>query len=160
MKKILFISTLLLAFACNSKVDYSPREINFDRDVCYVCRMGLTDQRYNAQAINEYGEVHWYDDLGCLVEEMDGKDWETWGGEKAQLWIGDAETGEWIDARKAWYRYGDHTPMGYGYAALKEKTADSLFDFSTTLKRIRSGISMREAFIKEKKMSMHGSKMK
>ncbi len=160
MKKLLYLGVFLLAFACHSGTDFSPRKINFDRDVCYICGMGLTDQRYNAQAINAYGEVHWYDDLGCLVEDMDSPEWKKWCGDKVQLWIGDAGSGEWIDATKAWYRYGDHTPMGYGYAALKNKTADSLMSFSTAVERIRKGISMREDFVKKKKMSIHGGQMK
>ena len=159
MKKITLaiIGIVFIALSCNTEMDYSPREINFDRDVCHVCRMGLTDQRYNGQAINQYGEVHWYDDIGCLIEEMDGAEWKEWKGDKVQIWFGDAHTGEWIDAQKAWYEYGNHTPMGYGYGALKEKSSDSLYDFNTVAKRIRNGQSMREAFVKEKKMSMHGS---
>ena len=140
-----------LLFACNQKTDYSPRKINFDRDDCVVCRMGLTDQKYSAQAINRFGEVFWYDDLGCLVEHTKMKEWKTWGGDSAKIYIGNCETGKWIDARKAWYRFGDKTPMGYGYGALEEKT-DSLFDFKTTVKKILNGETAREKFLKEYKM--------
>ena len=153
MKKILAISLLLLAYACSSTVDQSPREINFDRDVCVNCLMGLADQKYSVQSINQYGDVLWYDDLGCLVQYMDTEDWVKYKGETAKLWIGDCETGEWLDVKKAWYRYGDRTPMGYGYGALKNK-ADSTFDFETTVQRIHDGKTMREDFIKKKKMMM------
>ena len=158
MKKTVLLLTMVMYFfiSCGDKTDMSPREINFDRDVCYVCKMGLTDKKYNLQAINQYGEVRWYDDLGCLVEDMDDSGWEKWKGDTVQIWIGDAKTGEWIDAKKAWYEYGHRTPMGYGYGALKEKASDTLYDFNTAIQRIRDGKSMREAFIKEKKMSMHG----
>jgi hypothetical protein len=144
---------LITAFACNHEADQSPREINWDRDVCVNCLMGLADQKYSVQAINEYEDVVWFDDLGCLVQYMDTEDWKKFGGDGAKLWIGDCETGKWLDVKKAWYRYGDRTPMGYGYGALEEK-ADSTYDFETVVQRIHDGVTMKEAFIKEKKMMM------
>ncbi len=159
MKNIFFLILIALVFSCNSEVDYTPRKINFDRDACFVCNMGLTDQRYNVQAINKYGEVHWYDDLGCLAEDIRGEGWKKWDGETAVIWIGDASKGNvetnWIDAQKAFYTYGEHTPMGYGYAAHEAKPEGESFDFATTLKRINEGKTMREKFVKEKKMLNH-----
>ncbi len=146
----------LVMFSCQKEVDFSPRQPNFDRDVCHVCKMGLTDLPYNVQAINEYGEVRWYDDLGCLSEDIRDWDFEQWKGEKYKIWIQDAETGKWIDAEKAWYRFGDETPMGYGYGALEKKVSDTLYDFKTTLKRIAEGKTKRAEFIKKKKMSVSG----
>jgi len=153
MKKLLIIPILLLAFACNHEIDQGPREINWDRDICVNCLMGMADQNYSVQSVNQYEEVIWFDDLGCLVEYMKSPDWEKFGGEAAVSWIGDCETGEWIKVEKAWYRYGDRTPMGYGYGALKHK-ADSTYDFNTTVQRINDGITMRKAFIEEKKLMM------
>jgi copper chaperone NosL len=160
MKKYNYLSLfLILLFACAPKTDFQPRKINFDRDVCYVCKMGLTDQRYNAQAINEFGEVHWYDDIGCLVEEMNDQEWERWKGQEVRFWIGDASGGNvednWIDAEKAFYDYGKHTPMGYGYSAYAERPAEGdVYTFREVIKRINQGYTMRESYLKEK-MMMH-----
>lgn len=153
MKRIIFIILLFAAFACGHEPDQSPRKINWNRDVCVNCLMGVTDQKYAVQAINKYEDVLWFDDLGCLIQYMGTDDWKKFGGPEAKIWIGDCETGEWLDARKAWYRYGDHTPMGYGYGALKEKN-DSTYSFETVVQRIHDGITMREKFLKEKKMMM------
>jgi len=141
--------------ACNTKTNFEPRDINFDRDACYVCNMGLTDQRYNAQAINEFGEVHWYDDIGCLVEEMNGEEWAGWKGDTTKFYIGDASKGNdptnWIDAEKAYYDYGNHTPMGYGYSAyLEPPENDAVFSFNEVIKRINKGYTMRESYLQEK----------
>ena len=159
MRKIMFIGFVLFLVSCSSEVDFNPRKINFDRDACFVCNMGLTDQRYNVQAINKYGEVHWYDDIGCLAEDTRGEGWNKWDGETAVIWTGDSEKGNvktnWIDARKAFYTYGEHTPMGYGYSAHESKPTGEYFDFQTTLKRIGEGKTMREKFVKEKKMLNH-----
>jgi copper chaperone NosL len=157
--KLIGFLTVTLIFACAQKTDFSPRSINFDRDVCYVCKMGLTDQRYNAQAINQWGEVHWYDDIGCLVEEMNGDEWDKWCGEEVHFWIGDVSKGNvkdnWIDAQKAFYDYGKHTPMGYGYSAYAEQPDDEeVYTFEQVIKRINRGETMREDYLKEK-MMMH-----
>ena len=161
MKKAVFLSVLFFVLSCSKKVDFKPRPINFDRDVCHVCKMGLDEPKYNVEAINEHGEYRMYDDIGCLAEDIREGDFNTWKGKKYKIWIGDAETGKWIDAEKAWYRYGDRTPMGYGYGALAQKPdTGTVYDFATVLDRINKGISLRSKFIKEKKMSVSGAEGK
>lgn len=145
--------------SCQKNVDFTPRKVNYDRDVCHVCKMGLVDPKYDVQAINEQGEVRWYDDIGCLVEDMREHDFNTWKGNKYKIWIGNADTGEWIDAEKAWYRFGDRTPMGYGYGALKNKTDEAKYTFEEVIKLINEGKTKREEFIKKKKMSISGSEV-
>jgi nitrous oxide reductase accessory protein NosL len=163
MKKIIFILGFLIALSsCNNKVNFDPRAINFDRDDCFVCRMGLTDQRYNAQAINEFGEVRFYDDIGCMAEDFRAKEqWEKWKGSKVKFWIGDASKenvpANWIDATTAFYDYGKDTPMGYGYSAYAQKpNSKDIYTFNEVIKRIDDGKTMREAFIKKKKMMGKG----
>lgn len=151
---LLLVAFLLIASACTRKVDQSPREINFDRDICVNCLMGLADQKFSAQSINQRNEVIWYDDLGCLVGYMNSPDWEKYGGSEAVSYIADAETGEWIRVEDAWYVYGVDTPMGYGYAAYKDNREGAL-DFETTMNRIEEGTTMREDFLKKKKMLHH-----
>jgi len=162
MRKIILLFTLFALFttACNHEVDYSPREVNYDRDICAQCLMGIAEQPWAVQAINSHGEVLWFDDIGCLHEYMAGENWKKFTGEgKVQIWVGDADhKGAWLDATKAWYRFGDHTPMGYGYSAVKNPN-DSAFTYQQTLKRIGEGKTMRESFLKEHKMMGKG-KMK
>jgi len=151
---LLLAALWLIASACTRTVDQSPREINFDRDICVNCLMGLADQKFSAQSINQRNEVIWYDDLGCLVEYMNSPDWAKYGGDEAVSYIGDAENGGWIRVEEAWYLYGIDTPMGYGYAAYKD-FREGAFDFETTVERIENGITMREDFLKKKKMLHH-----
>jgi len=160
MKNIIFLITIsMLLLSCSNKIDFKPKAINFDRDACYICRMGLTDQRYNVQAINEFGEVRWYDDIGCLAEDIRSlEQWKQWKGSKVKFWIGDAskanEPSNWIDAEKAFFDYGKDTPMGYGYSAYATQTDSITFSFNETLKRIDIGKTMRENFIQEKMLMM------
>lgn len=154
MKKILIIALFsLFALACNHETDYSPRKINYDRDICAQCLMGIAEQQWAVQAINSHGDVLWFDDIGCLHEYMTGENWKkfTEGG-KVQIWVGDADhKNRWLDATKAYYRFGDHTPMGYGYSAV-EKPNDTTFTYEQTLKRISEGLTKRESFLKMHKM--------
>jgi len=156
MKKLIVVFAVIALFSCNREADYSAREINWDRDICALCLMGLAEQEYSVQSINQYEEVIWYDDLGCLIYYKETDDWKRFAGDgSVKSWIGDCETGEWIEVEKAWYRYGDRTPMGYGYGALKDNVGDSLYNYETTVKRIKDGITMRKAFLEEKKMLGH-----
>ena len=72
-----------------------------------------------------------------------------------KTWISDADTGDWLDIKEAYYRYGDRTPMGYGYGAVKENK-EGFFNYITTIQRIKDGKTDREAFIKKHKMRKHG----
>jgi hypothetical protein len=137
---------------CVGETDYSAREINWDRDICVTCLMGLAEKEYSAQAINERSEVIWFDDIGCLTEYLEDPGWKRFAGDgEVKIWVGHCETGEWIDAEQAWYRYGDRTPMGYGYGALSTPN-DSTYSYSETMERIRQGYTKREQFLKDKIM--------
>ncbi|MDO8896187.1 MAG: hypothetical protein Q7V19_00945 [Bacteroidales bacterium] len=151
---LIAVILLLASNACKRNVDQSPREIHFDRDICVLCLMGLADPKYSAQSINTRGDIVWFDDLGCLIFFMESPDWERFGGETAVSYIADSETGEWLKVEEAWYTYGKQTPMGYGYSAVKQKV-DTAFDYPTTVKRIKEGVTMREEFLKNKKMLHH-----
>jgi len=159
MKKILFVFLILFAFACKQENNFTPREINFDRDICALCLMGLAEQEYSVQLINKWGKVVWFDDIGCYVNYVGSEDWKRFVGDgEYQAWIGNCETGEWLDVNKAYYRYGDHTPMGYGYGAIPT-AQDSAYDYATMAQRIKDGKSMRDQFMKMHKMGK-GMKMK
>ncbi len=156
MKKLVIVFVLIALFSCKQEADYTPREINWDRDICALCLMGLAEQEYSVQSINEWGEVVWFDDLGCLVYYKGSDDWNRFAGDGiVKSWIGHCETGEWIEVEKAYYRFGDRTPMGYGYGALSNNEGDSLYDYITTVKMIKDGHTMRKEFLEQKKMLGH-----
>ena len=68
MKKLLILPILLLAFACNHEINQGPREINWDRDICINCLMGLADQKYSVQSINKHEEVIWFEEIGRFMQ--------------------------------------------------------------------------------------------
>jgi len=157
MKNVLILIATIFIFSCNSRVDMTPRKVNFDRDVCKTCLMGIAEKNYAVQAINPRGKVLWFDDIGCFIEYQKDPNWKKFIADGTpKVWIADADTGEWIDIYKAYYRFGDRTPMGYGYGALKDKK-DGYFDYKNTVKRIKQGKTKRDEF---KKMKMKEGGMK
>ena len=157
-KTFLFIAviTAVLFAACNRQPDYSPRVINYERDICAQCLMGIADSLWAVQTINSHGEVLWFDDIGCLNDNMKTPNWKKFKDDgKIQIWVGNTEKGGWIDAKKAFFNYGKHTPMGYGYSAVSTP-ADTTFTFDQVMKRIDEGITMREEFLKKHKMMGKG----
>ncbi len=163
MKKLFIIPVvlLLLVVSCNQVTDYSPRKVNYDRDICAQCLMGIADQQYSVQAINSYGDVLWFDDIGCLHEYMKGAPWKKFvGGKKVKIWVGDSRhKDKWLDAEKAYYTFGKHTPMGYGYSAVAQ-SGDSTYTFKQMFQRIDEGKTMREEFLEKHKMMGKGMKKK
>lgn len=163
MKKLALIGAMsltVLMFSCSRQTDYSPRKINYERDICAQCLMGIADSLWAVQSINSLGDVLWFDDIGCLFEYMRTDNWKKFvNHQKVQIWVGNTQNGGWIDAKKAYYNFGKHTPMGYGYSAV-EKPNDSTFTFSQVQKRIEQGKTMREEFLKKNKMMGKGMKKK
>lgn len=112
--------------------------MHWDRDMCERCKMAISERKFAAQIIDpKSGKNYKFDDIGCAVLWMD----ETKVPWKAQaiIWITDAKTGEWIDARKAKYTDSAITPMAYGFAAYTEKTLPrgaQVLDFPTVANKI------------------------
>ena len=101
---------------CNAKKNSNEvKEVHWDRDMCERCKMVVSDRHHAVQVINpKTHKAQMFDDLGCTVlwfkEEKIA--WE----DQAILWITDAQSGAWIDARKAYYDAGNITPMAFGFA--------------------------------------------
>jgi nitrous oxide reductase accessory protein NosL len=126
MKKFsLFLSLMflsLLAFeGCEKKPVGAVQQMHWDRDMCERCKMAISERKFAVQIIDpKTGKDYKFDDIGCAVLWMDetALPWK----KKAIIWITDAKTGQWIDARKASYVSGAITPMAYGFAAHTEAT--------------------------------------
>ena len=83
--------------------------------------MAISERKFAVQVVNpKTHKVYKFDDIGCAIlwfeeEHIPWKD-------RAKIWITDAKTGKWIDARKAIYTDDSITPMAYGFAAYTEAT--------------------------------------
>jgi hypothetical protein len=90
--------------------------------------MVLSDRRHSAQVrLAEAGgrsKVYAFDDLGCAViwldENLDR------AARASEIWVNDWRTGDWIDARSAFYVPDQVTPMGYGLGAQPHEAPGTL----------------------------------
>jgi nitrous oxide reductase accessory protein NosL len=125
-RRVLFALLSLVALfflpACDSgRKKGEPAKVHWDRDMCERCKMVLSERKYAAQIVNpKTNKVYEFDDLGCAVLWLD-EEKIPWA-KTAKIWVTDAKTGEWLDARRAKYTDDSITPMAYGVAAFSEKT--------------------------------------
>ncbi len=119
---LLFLVTVGLFFTgCEKKKIGGVNPIHWDRDMCERCKMAISERKFAFEIINpDNGKTYKFDDIGCAVLWMDEEKipWK----DRAILWITDAKTGKWIDARTAYYTDDSITPMAYGLAAYTKDT--------------------------------------
>lgn len=131
MKKFsLLLLTLVSLFfvACNSEIDTNAKEVKFDREICERCKMVISDRNYTVQIVNKNdGKRYYHDDIGCAILwfKENSIDWE----KDAIIYVTDAKTGEWLDAKTASWTFGAITPMDFGFSAYKERQDGENFDF-------------------------------
>ncbi len=133
----LLIFVAFLVGGCEKKITTKLHEVHWDRDMCKRCAMVVSDRKHAIQAINpKDGKSYMFDDIGCLVLWFN-EDKIMWRDE-AVLWITDFKSGEWINAREAYYTTQNITPMAYGFMAykLKPDTKDEIIDFDEVSKRV------------------------
>lgn len=121
-----------LVLACGDP-GQGPASIAWGRDACEHCAMVISDERF-AMQIRSGGRVHRFDDPGCAIEWLDG---ETEAARSAtELWVMDVDRKQWLDARTAFYRPGQRTPMAFGFGAIAAAEPGAL-DFEAFRRRIR-----------------------
>lgn len=132
--KLLLCFSLLFLSGCNSEPETGPAKLIFDRDACERCRMLISDRFHAAQVRGgEKNKAYKFDDIGGAIIWLDE---QTWKDEpKTEVWVTHHETGEWINAKEAWYVQEKHTPMNYGFSAEAVKT-DKAVDYTTMAKAV------------------------
>ena len=126
-KLMLFIILGIMLSAC-SQQSSGPVEVKWDRDICERCRMMLSDRFHSAQIRGgEKSKLYKFDDIGGAILWLQDKDWKD--SQETEIWVNDHRTGQWIDARKAWFVTGQSTPMEFGLGAQGEEPVDG-FSFT------------------------------
>ncbi len=140
MKKysfLLFI-TFFLFLGCEQKPLGGVQKMHWDRDMCERCKMAISERKYAVQVINpKTNRLYKFDDIGCAVLWM--KEEKIPWSDKAIIWITDAKSGKWIDAKRAKYTDDSITPMAFGFAAFTKETAPqnhALHDFKAIQEEI------------------------
>jgi copper chaperone NosL len=136
--RVAAIGLLVLASACSEPTS-GPVRIVWGRHACDHCGMAISEQAFAAEVRVSPREVMRFDDLGCAIAWLGSR-----GGAAAaiEFWVMDQDRGEWLDARRAFYRPDQRTPMAYGFGAIRDAAPGSV-DFETArrtiLERTRDG---------------------
>ena len=110
---------ILVPAGCGDAPSIAPPEILLGQDVCDVCGMIISDDRYAAGLVIDRGgeyETRSFDDIGCLLMFAD----EHADVTVAARYVRDFRSRPWRDAETAAYLHSGHlhTPMAFGLAAL------------------------------------------
>jgi copper chaperone NosL len=121
--KTIICLTALVLVSCIGGVP-QPVEIVLNEENCSHCRMAVSQREFAAEVVTVSGSFDTFDDIGCL------RDWvkEHQPPESAGLFVVDQTTGEWLDAKSAFFVQAQilPTPMSSGLAAFgSEASAQS-----------------------------------
>lgn len=139
--RLLLVSLLVFGFfGCKDEVEQGASEMHWDRDMCSRCVMVISDRKNTVQLRDEATKkVYKFDDIGCMAIWLSDQNTEL--KNKAPIWITDVESGEWINAREAFYTTGNITPMAFGFSAHKSKESikkgEDIISYEEVLKRIK-----------------------
>ena len=121
-----------------------PEPIRYDREVCEICNMIISDPRFAAQIRDPEGRVHKFDDIGDAIHWMHSQAWFKAGKRPGEFWVKSYQDGKtWLDARKAWYVTGVVSPMDYGFAALAKKRSGAISYEEMERRVLEKGLSSR-----------------
>jgi hypothetical protein len=122
--------------ACGREPTSGPVEIKWDRETDARCSMVISDKRFAAQIRDPNGKPWKFDDIGCamfwLMQQPFSEETP-----KTEYWVADYKSGNWIEARQAYYLEGRKSPMGYQFAAVAEPEA-GVIPYTEMKKRILS----------------------
>lgn len=118
------VAILIAAVACAAS--QPPAASLQPSTPCSYCRMTVSDQKVAAQIAAPGEDPRFFDDIGCLAAYL--REHPLPGG--AVAYVGDHQTGTWVDARVAVYSRGDSlaTPMYshiVAHADARARTSDA-----------------------------------
>ena len=99
--------------------------------------MAVSDRLHSAQIRGGPSEgrsrLYFFDDFGCAVLWLREQPWRK--DSRVEIWVSDYRTGEWLDARQAFFERGRITPMDYGLGARRDSVPDAL-DFTQAVQEV------------------------
>jgi len=143
MTKFLILVTLFFSLlslvGCKERSKTDVAKVHWDRDMCARCVMVVSDRKNTTQIRDpKTGKKYMFDDIGCAVLWLK-EDKITWSN-NAIIWITDVNTGEWINAKTAFYDTENITPMAYGFSAHLTKDSikegQEIVDFEELSRRV------------------------
>ncbi len=132
---LLAVAAFALAVLRGQQPPQGPVELAWDRERCAHCRMLVSEPGFAAQLHTEAGDVHAFDDPGCLM---------LWSARHADpvtgIWFHHLDRDRWLAADEVVFVPAEPTPMGYGLGARERGEAMGL-----SLAEARRDVAAREA---------------
>lgn len=122
---------------------YEPVVIQPKEYQCSECSMDIEAMEYSAQIITPEGDTYFFDDIGCVVDWLEGRKIET-----KKVITRTLDTGNWVDVDKAWYTRTASSPMGYGFAAYEYKK-EGLIPYEEMKLLMLQGKHLHDPFVKK-----------
>ena len=144
------VTLVMAAASCSSSDPTAPPTVYYGQDVCDMCGMIISDERFAAAMIvtadGNRIKSRLYDDIGCLLNDDTSRD----AADVLARWVHDFRTLEWRDAVTATYVHSTdlHSPMAFGLAAvgdsdeagrLLEQYPGESLDFQAVQARFEAG---------------------
>ncbi len=119
------VCCVLTAIVVSCAGELKPREVVLNEDSCALCRMAVSQREFAAQIVEPGGKVSFYDDIGCMFDEISIGKFAVDGiaNGKFAPFVVDFESKAWIRADRAFYLKSEklNTPMSYGFAATESR---------------------------------------
>jgi len=131
--KLSFLSLVILLFinACSS----TPNTDEPTLAVCPQCNMELPKSNAHTVIIEQEDDKEYFDDPGCMVLWAQKNDLNL---KETQVKIFSNDTKKYINAKVAFYKIDEKTPMLYGFSAY-EKEVENSIDFDEVIVRMLRG---------------------
>jgi copper chaperone NosL len=132
------LAAVVLA-GCSGGSDTGPGQVRWDKVSCQRCLMSVSDRHFSAQIRGGPPErrsrLYFFDDFGCAVLWLQEQPWRD--EPRNEIWVTDAQSGQWLDARQAHYQTGFITPMDFGLGAGTVDSSGTL-SFDQAIKEVRA----------------------
>jgi len=123
------LSLLVIMTACDSS---SKNEL--DIKICPQCNMPLPKSNIHTSTVSGNFETEYFDDIGCMVLWMKKNSIDL---NSVDIKVFSNDTKKYIDAKKAFYKFNEKTPMMYGFSAYENKQDDVIYYEEVMMRMLR-----------------------
>ncbi len=116
IKTTLFLLLSFLITSCSKEI--KPEEIE-PHDVCYLCKMAISQLEFATEIVTPDGEVYKFDDIGCMIEFSNTRELP----KGSVMFVRDFYTKEWVKIENALFVKSEkiQTPMNYFVVTFKTR---------------------------------------
>ena len=135
-----FLSLLVIITACDSS-----SKSNENIRICPQCNMELPDSNIHTSTVIGNAKTEYFDDIGCMVLWMKKNNIDL---NSVDMKVFSNDTNRYIDAKKAFYKFNEKTPMMYGFSAYENKQ-DNIIYYEEVMMRMLRGEHMANPKIRK-----------